>query len=36
VMESGVLLGCHQRMTLAKVDELYQVLSKTVTGLISR
>ena len=36
VMKSGILLGCHQRMTLETVDALFDVFQLTVNKLLGR
>lgn len=36
VMKSGILLGCHQRMTLETVDALFEVFQSTVNRLLGR
>lgn len=36
VMKSGILLGCHQRMTLETVDALFEVFQLTVNKLLGR
>lgn len=36
VMKSGILLGCHQRMTLETVDALFEVFQFTVNKLLGR
>lgn len=36
VMRSGMLLGCHQRMSLQTVDALFEVFQSTVNGQLGR